>query len=197
MIRARLATRLPAWQATRKYVPRSRAFSCVAADSKGLARAVRAVKVKVITVSKGNSQGTEIVAGEWGDKIKRYTQFEHLQVKPNPKKAGSPQVAVQAEGEKVLKAIAAQDYVVLLDERGKSMTSEGMAKLIAKVGDNRVSNLVFSIGGPYGHSSEVRMRADEMVKLSDMVLNHQIAHLVLVEQIYRAWTILRGEPYHH
>ena len=110
-----------------------------------------------------------IATGEWGDKIKRYTQFEHLQIKPNPKKAGSPQVAVQAEGEKVLKAISAQvsriccigdalahaadsqhrpffedfdcwtglspvqDYVVLLDERGKSMTSEGMAKLIAKV----------------------------------------------------------------
>ncbi|KAA6425975.1 MAG: eyespot assembly ABC1 kinase family [Trebouxia sp. A1-2] len=110
---------------------------------------------------------------EWTDKIKRYTQLEHLQIKPNPKKAASPLVAVQSEGEKVLKLITPQ------------------------AGDRGVANLVFCIGGPYGHGMDVRSRANETMKLSDMVLNHQIAHMVLLEQIYRAWTILRGEPYHH
>ncbi len=97
---------------------------------KSYARAVKPVKIKLITVAKGNSQGTEVVArkfhwcshvsskhpfivcainaGEWTDKVKRYTQLEHLQVKPNPKKAASPQVAVQAEGEKVLKHLMPQ-----------------------------------------------------------------------------------------
>ncbi|DBB07708.1 TPA: hypothetical protein ACH3X3_009134 [Trebouxia sp. C0006] len=173
---------------------------CAQADdptTKSFARAVRPVKIKLITVAKGNSKGAEAVAREWTDKVKRYTQLEHLQVKPNPKKAASPIVAVQSEGEKVLKLITPQDYVVLLDENGKAASSEGMAKLVAEAGERGVANLVFCIGGPYGHSMDVRSRANETLKLSDMVLNHQIAHMVLLEQIYRAWTILRGEPYHH
>ncbi|DBA67452.1 TPA: hypothetical protein ACH3X2_001736 [Trebouxia sp. C0005] len=169
---------------------------CAQADTptnKTFARAVRPVKIKLITVAKGNSKGAEAVA----HKIKRYTQLEHLQIKPNPKKAASPLVAVQSEGEKVLKLITPQDYMVLLDENGKAASSEGMAKLVAEAGDRGVANLVFCIGGPYGHGMDVRSRANETMKLSDMVLNHQIAHMVLLEQIYRAWTILRGEPYHH
>lgn len=167
------------------------------APAQKLARAVKPVKIKLVTVSKGNDRGTELVSGDWADKVRRYTQVEHTQVKPNPKKVSSPQIAMQNEGEKVLKLIAPQDYVVLLDERGKTMSSEGMAKLVAEAGDRSVSQLVFCVGGPYGHSNEVRSRANETIKLSDMVLNHQVAQIVLLEQIYRAWTILRGEPYHH
>lgn len=97
----------------------------------------------------------------------------------------------------MLKLIMPQDHVVLLDERGKALSSVGMAELVAEAGDRGVASLVFCVGGPWGHSKEVRSRANDTIKLSDMVLNHQIAHMVLLEQIYRAWTILRGEPYHH
>lgn len=66
-----------------------------------------------------------------------------------------------------------------------------------QAGNRKATSLVFAIGGPYGHGSAAYSRKNDMISLSRCVLNHQIAHLVLVEQIYRAWTILRGEPYHH
>ncbi|DBB04058.1 TPA: hypothetical protein ACH3X1_013112 [Trebouxia sp. C0004] len=195
-------SRLCSWSVPQLRLSGVRAVTVVCAQAdhptnKSFARAVRPVKIKLITVAKGNSKGAEALAREWTDKISRYTQLEHLQVKPNPKKAASSIVAVQSEGEKVLKLITPQDYMVLLDENGKAVSSQGMANFIAEAGDRGVANLVFCIGGPYGHSTDVRSRANETMKLSDMVLNHQIAHMVLLEQIYRAWTILRGEPYHH
>lgn len=87
--------------------------------------------------------------------------------------------------------------MVLLDERGRDLSSPDLAKLLAQASDQGWPQLVFCIGGPFGHSQEVRARADDQVRLSTMVLNHQVAHVVLLEQLYRAWTILRGEPYHH
>lgn len=74
--------------------------------------------------------------------------------------------------------------------------SEDVARLLAQAGDEG-STLVFCIGGPYGHSPQVRARANKVVRLSSLVLNHQVAYIVLVEQLYRGWTILSGSPYHH
>lgn len=127
----------------------------------------------------------------------RYTEVQEQQIKPNPKNAKDPASAVQHEGERVLRALRPGDHVVLLDERGRDLTSEGLARLLAAAGDNGRPGLAFCIGGPHGHSDAVRARADETVRLSSMVLNHQVAAVVLLEQLYRAWTILRGEPYHH
>ena len=84
-----------------------------------------------------------------------------------------------------------------MDERGKDMKSEDLANLISDAGDRGAGGIVFAVGGPFGHGEQVRQRADVSIRLSSMVLNHQIARLVLIEQAYRAWTILKGEPYHH
>ncbi|XP_075265616.1 uncharacterized protein LOC142358028 [Convolutriloba macropyga] len=131
-------------------------------SSKNLARAVRPVPIKVLTITKKNSKGASLMAGE-----------------------------------RVLRLLTPDDYVVVLDERGKDLTSEGMATLLADAGDRGLNRIVFCIGGPYGHSQEVQQRGSKTIRLSAMVLNHQVAHVVLLEQIYRGWTILRGEPYHH
>jgi 23S rRNA (pseudouridine1915-N3)-methyltransferase len=96
----------------------------------------------------------------------------------------------------VLKAIAPGERVVLLDERGRDASSEDMARLLIKASDDGTP-LCFVIGGPFGHGPAVLERGDESVRLSKMVLNHSVAYIVLVEQLYRAWTIVRGEPYHH
>jgi len=136
------------------------------------------------------------MAEEWLEKARRYTTVTEVQVKPNPKKAAAVEVQVQAEAEKVLKVLDGGDHVVLLDERGRDLTSEGMAQIIAQAGDNGTP-LAFCIGGPFGHGAAVRARANDTIKLSTMVLNHQVAYVVLLEQIYRGWTILRNEPYHH
>ncbi|PRW58579.1 RNA methyltransferase At5g10620 [Chlorella sorokiniana] len=162
-----------------------------------LARSVRPIPITVLTVSKGGSKGAELMAKEWADKLRRYTSLTELQIKPNPKNAKETAVAVQHEGERVLKAIQPSDRVILLDERGRDLSSEDLARLLAQASDQSWPSLVFCIGGPFGHAPAVRARGNETIRLSKMVLNHQVAHVVLLEQLYRAWTILRGEPYHH
>ncbi|BDA49760.1 Ribosomal RNA large subunit methyltransferase H [Coccomyxa sp. Obi] len=176
---------------------RSAVVAIVHASQRPYTRAVRPVPLKIVAVSKNNSQGAELMAGEWLEKLQRYAEASEVVIRPNPKNAADPKVAVQAEGERVLKMLRPQDRVVVLDERGKEATSEKIAEMIAEAGDEGVGALVFCIGGPHGHSSEVRKRADSMLRLSACVLNHQVARVVLLEQLYRGWTILKGEPYHH
>lgn len=96
----------------------------------------------------------------------------------------------------MLKSIAGGDKVIILDERGREATSEDVARLIADAGDNGTP-LTFVVGGPFGHGAAVVERANDSIRLSRMVLNHQVAYVVLIEQLYRAWTIIKGEPYHH
>ncbi|KAI3433624.1 hypothetical protein D9Q98_003433 [Chlorella vulgaris] len=162
-----------------------------------LARAVRPIPITLVTVGKGSSKGAELMAEEWADKLKRYASLTQTQIKPNPKNAKETAVAVQHEGERVLKALQPSDHVVLLDERGRDLSSEDLAKLLAQASDQSWPSVVFCIGGPFGHAPAVRARGNDTIRLSKMVLNHQVAKVVLLEQLYRAWTILRGEPYHH
>lgn len=96
----------------------------------------------------------------------------------------------------VLRAITPGERVVLLDERGRDASSEDFARLLIKASDEGTP-LCFVIGGPFGHGAAVTQRADESVRLSQLVLNHSVAYIVLVEQLYRAWTIVSGQPYHH
>ena len=101
------------------------------------------------------------------------------------------------EGERLLSLIRPADRVVLLDERGAEYTSEKFAERIQKDMASGLKRLVFVIGGPYGFSPEVYGRADGKLSLSKMTLNHEMVRMFFVEQVYRAMTILRGEPYHH
>ena len=169
---------------------------------------MRPTPLKLIHVSKPDATCEALVA-EWAAKVRRYAPLEEVVVRPNPSRATDPAAAVAAEGAKVLKLLTPSDVVVALDERGKEATSEGIADLLACAGGagnganaglevrGAGSSLVFLIGGPFGHAPAVRARADATLRLSGCVLNHTIARVLLVEQLYRGWTILRGEPYHH
>lgn len=161
------------------------------------ARAARAVPLKLVIVTKGGGKAMDAACKEWSDKISRYAPFSETAVKTNPKNAKSPVAQLEAEGDRVMKHLAPNDFVVLMDERGENLTSEALSALIADAGDRGCSGCAFVVGGPFGHGDAVIARADRKIKLSSMVMNHQVARLVLLEQIYRAWTILRGEPYHH
>lgn len=103
----------------------------------------------------------------------------------------------EAEGRALLDALRPGDRVVLLDERGESMTSRQLAERLERRMSTGVKRLVFIIGGPYGFSPEVYDRADSQLSLSAMTFSHEMVRLFFVEQLYRAMTILRGEPYHH
>lgn len=97
----------------------------------------------------------------------------------------------------ILDKISPADFVVLLDERGRQFSSVEFASYMEKLMGSGRKRMVFVIGGPYGFSEDVYARADARLSLSRMTFNHEMVRMFFVEQIYRAMTILRGEPYHH
>lgn len=101
------------------------------------------------------------------------------------------------EGELILKKVKNDDYVILLDEKGKTFTSDNFSKFINKKMVSGVKRLVFIIGGPYGFSEEIYNRGNQKISLSEMTFSHQMVRLIFIEQLYRAFTILKNEPYHH
>ena len=102
----------------------------------------------------------------------------------------------EQEGKLLLKRIKAGDYVILLDERGREYHSIAFAEYLNGL-EGRVNNLLFVIGGPYGFSTEVYKRANAKFSLSKLTFSHQLVRVIFMEQLYRAYTILKGEPYHH
>ena len=131
-------------------------------------------------------------------RLKFYMDFE-IQVIPEIKntKNLSEQQQKQKEAELQLKALEGADEVVLLDERGKSYRSVEFAEQISRYQNAGRRKLVFVIGGPYGFAPEVYRRATAQISLSAMTFSHQLVRVLFVEQLYRAMTILKGEPYHH
>lgn len=112
-------------------------------------------------------------------------------------KAMSPDQQKTAEGERILAAMVKADHTVLLDERGERRTSVQFADFLQKQMNRGVRNLLFVVGGPYGFSDEVYRQAQGRLSLSDMTFSHQMIRLFFTEQLYRAFTILKGEPYHN
>ena len=175
----------------------SSAVVAARASSGQRARAVRYVPLRVVTVRKGGGDEVDAAVDAYAERCRRYAPFDEKYVKSNPKNAREPERQREHEGERVMKIIRPRDYVVVLDERGREASSEDFADLVAKIGEGGHERGVFVLGGPFGHGSEVVKRANESVRLSKMVLNDRVARLVLAEAMYRAHTILRGEPYHH
>ena len=101
------------------------------------------------------------------------------------------------EAELILKRLLPSDQVILLDEKGVQLTSTQFAEFIDKKQLGSVSNLVFVVGGPYGFDESVYQRANDKMSLSKMTFSHQMVRLFFVEQLYRGYTIIKGEPYHH
>lgn len=103
----------------------------------------------------------------------------------------------ELEGEMLLGKIQTSDMVVLLDERGNEFTSRGFSDWLSRQMASGRKRLLFIIGGPYGFSQKVYARADSKISLSRMTFNHEMVRIFFIEQLYRAQTIMRGEPYHH
>ena len=101
------------------------------------------------------------------------------------------------EGERILKHASGRDRLLVLDERGIDVDTQAFTALVDSCRQDGTTRMVWAIGGPYGHDPEVRDRAWKVVRLSSMVLNHDIARVVLYEQLYRAMAILHNVPYHH
>jgi 23S rRNA (pseudouridine1915-N3)-methyltransferase len=135
---------------------------------------------------------------EYMKRLSHYVPFELL-ILPDIKQAKSlseEQIKVK-EGQQFLDKIQAQDTVILLDEKGKQFDSIGFSDFIQEQFNRGGKHLYFLVGGPYGFSDAIYQRANGKISLSKMTFSHQMIRLFFVEQLYRAMTILKGEPYHH
>lgn len=155
------------------------------------------MKITLLVVGKTTDAHIESLIKEYQNRLVHYVPFT-LQVIPELKntKALTAEQQKQAEGELILRQVTASTDLVLLDEHGKEFRSIEYAEYIQrKMSSGR--DVMFVVGGPYGFSQAVYQRADGKISLSKMTFSHQMVRLFFVEQLYRAMTILRGEPYHH
>ena len=133
--------------------------------------------------------------------VKRLTHYIPYDIRTIPDvkttRGMTPERQKEMEGELILQQFQPGDRVVLLDERGREMTSRRFSEYIDKAMSPVSKRLIFVVGGPYGFSQKVYDRADGMLSLSQMTFSHEMIRLFFTEQVYRAMTILRGEPYHH
>ena len=156
------------------------------------------MKVALITIGKTDAAWVREAIEIYLARLKHYLAFDFIQL-PDIKNSKnlSEEQQKQAEGEQILRMLQPGDRIVLLDDKGKSYTSMGFARYLEAKQHASVRRLVFIIGGPYGFSPTVYDKADERLSLSQMTFSHQMIRPIFLEQIYRAMTILRGEPYHH
>ena len=156
------------------------------------------MKIELFVVGKTNHNYLSPGIEDYLKRINRYIQFSIRCISDakNTKNL-SQQRQKNAEGQNILVAIDNSDYVVLLDEHGKEYKSIEFASLIDKKMQTVAKRLVFVVGGPYGFSEDVYKRANEKISLSKMTFPHDLIRLIFVEQLYRAFSILNHEPYHH
>ena len=156
------------------------------------------MNIDLVVVGKTDSKNVAELVDAYLRRINFYTRCV-ITVLPDLKntKNLTPEEQKRREGELLLRQIGDADYVVLLDEKGREWRSTEFAAWLQKRMNSGVRRLCFVIGGPYGFSDEVYARASERLSLSQMTFSHQIIRAIFAEQLYRAFTILNNEPYHH
>lgn len=156
--------------------------------------------MKITLILNGKTEDDYLIKGcsIYEQRLKHYISFETIVI-PALKntKALSIEQQKQKEGELILKNIQSADRLILLDENGKEHNSIGFSEFIQQQMNSGIKNIVFVVGGPYGFSDEIYKRANGKISLSKMTFSHQMVRLFFVEQLYRAMTILKNEPYHH
>ena len=155
------------------------------------------MKIKIVEIGKTHQKDWQAFIDEYLGRAKRYRSVEVITLTPKTKKTDLIEVR-ELEGKMLLDMFGHQSQnVILLDEKGKEYSSEGFAELIAKQTLSGKKELIFVIGGAYGFSAEVRACFKNSMALSQMTYTHQMVRLIFIEQLYRAFTILANEKYHH
>ncbi|NNJ88864.1 MAG: 23S rRNA (pseudouridine(1915)-N(3))-methyltransferase RlmH [Eudoraea sp.] len=156
------------------------------------------MKIKLLVVGKTDHKGLQTMISDYEKRLRHYVKYE-MEVIPALKAAKNLSTLEQKdkEGDAILSRISPSDLIILLDEQGKQYTSVDFAKYLQKLMNAGTRQLVFLVGGPYGFSDAVQSRAQYKMSLSRMTFSHQMVRLFFVEQLYRGFTILRNEPYHH
>jgi 23S rRNA (pseudouridine1915-N3)-methyltransferase len=156
------------------------------------------MKITLISIGKTDNKHLQILINDYIKRLGFYVSFTFIEI-PDIKKVKSFSEIQQkmAEGTEILRRITSSDTLILLDENGKNLNSIGFSEFLQKKMNSGLKNLVFCIGGPYGFSEEIYQRANGKISLSKMTFSHQMVRLFIIEQLYRGFTILKNEPYHH
>ena len=156
------------------------------------------MKIKLIIIGKTKSEFLIAGENEYVKRLKHYCKFSELII-PDIKNGGklSKKELRVKEGNLILGSIKNNDYVILLDDKGLTLSSTGFAELLNKKMVSSSHELIFVVGGAFGFSESVYKRANTKLSLSKMTFSHQMVRLIFKEQLYRAFTILKGEKYHH
>lgn len=156
------------------------------------------MNIKVLAIGRTDDKQLQQLIDQYVKRLSHYVKFD-LEIIPDLKNTKNLSEAQQKEkeGELILKKLSSTDVLVLLDENGKQFSSVEFSSYLQKRMNSGIKTLVFVIGGPYGFSKTIYAKAQGKISLSKMTFSHQMVRLFVVEQIYRAFTILRNEPYHH
>jgi 23S rRNA (pseudouridine1915-N3)-methyltransferase len=153
------------------------------------------LRVRVLWVGKTQQEWVRDGIGEYAARIRRYAPLEVIEVREE--KGAAAEAMRSRECDRLKKSLSKNAKIFLLDEKGESMTSPGFASFIAGLRDTGTAEIAFAIGGAFGFSERFRAEADRIISLSSMTFTHQMVRIFLLEQIYRGFTIINGEPYHH
>lgn len=156
------------------------------------------MNIRLLAIGKTDNKALQSLIDDYTKRLSFYVKFD-LEIIPDIKNVKNLSEAQQKEkeGELILSKITPTDQLILLDENGKTFSSVGFSDFLQKKMNAGIKTLVFVIGGPYGFSDTVYQKAQGKVSLSEMTFSHQMVRLFVIEQIYRGFTILRNEPYHH
>ena len=156
------------------------------------------MNIKLIAIGKTDNVNLQQLIHDYSKRLSFYVKFD-LEIIPDLKNAKnlSEYLQKEKEGELILSKLQQTDHLIVLDEKGKTLTSIEFSVELQKKMNSGIKSLVFVIGGPFGFSDAVYARAASKISLSSMTFSHQMVRLFVVEQIYRGFTILKNEPYHH
>jgi 23S rRNA (pseudouridine1915-N3)-methyltransferase len=156
------------------------------------------MNIKLLTIGKTDNKALQSLIDDYTNRLSFYIKFD-LEIIPDIKniKNLSESQQKEKEGELILAKLTSTDQLILLDEKGTTFSSVDFSDYLQKKMNSGAKNLVFVIGGPYGFSNEVYQKAQGKISLSLMTFSHQMVRLFFIEQLYRGFTILRNEPYHH
>ena len=156
------------------------------------------MNIKLLTIGKTDNKALQSLIDDYTKRLSFYIKYD-LEIIPDIKnvKNLSESQQKEKEGELILAKLTTTDQLILLDEKGTTFSSVGFSDYLQKKMNSGAKNLVFVIGGPYGFSDEVYQKAQGKISLSLLTFSHQMVRLFFIEQLYRGFTILRNEPYHH
>lgn len=156
------------------------------------------MKIKLLAIGKTDDKQLQQLIANYENRLKHYIKFE-LSILSDIKNVKNLSEAQQKEkeGQLILKQLQPSDVLVLLDEKGTMHRSVEFAQYLQKKMNSGIKQLVFVIGGPYGFSKDVYQKSQGKISLSKMTFSHQMVRLFMIEQLYRGFTILKNEPYHH